>query len=225
MSQSTTTILSHTSKQLITVEPHGVRGYTGGAVLAVWTLEGSRTIALDHPALQGLLAVLPTPLLLEALAGRGLTDDQSYPGGLVIDTGVSVRICLNDAAGTYVKLTPQEFAAGKQRAAEEQGPHGPQDAPAPMGDYHLHWCFNCTQPTSCTATACVVTMRHGRVRCSTPILCRGCGGTGVPGAVTLQQPALDVDPRTGERLPRQDPLLRATGGTDGNPFLALDDSP
>ena len=92
-----------------------------GLTLQRFSLGESVQIELERGELLALLRALPTALLLEALGERGLTEDTVYTQvGPLVDTGVFVRVCLNDAHSTYLKLTPAEFAVGKARAQEEQ---------------------------------------------------------------------------------------------------------
>ena len=118
----TSTILSHRPTLLKTMAPLDAGGYAEGLRLTcLLTHVGPGSIELDRAELRAVLRELPTALLLEVLGERGLTKDLAYTqAGPVVDTGVCIRVCLNDAHGTYLKLTPAEFAVGKARAQEEQ---------------------------------------------------------------------------------------------------------
>ena len=69
------TILSDRNAGLKTIRPLDGMGYDAGCVLTRWTFRGAESVALDHNELRALIAVLPTPLLLEALGARGLIPD------------------------------------------------------------------------------------------------------------------------------------------------------
>lgn len=68
----TTTMLSHVSNQLKTVDPLFPGDYTKGFTLCDWTERGRTRISLDCGELCALLRVLPTDLLAAILGTRGV---------------------------------------------------------------------------------------------------------------------------------------------------------
>ena len=139
-----------------------------GAILTIYDSTKSYiSLALDHPELLALLRALPTDLLVEVLGERGVLCTM---GGEAPDV----------AAGLDALI------------AEQSDP--PEDDTAP----HLHWCFKCRAVRRCHRAACeVMTASQGLrlmtsqgLRCSTPILCPSCGGTGLPTSASVPTPGL-----------------------------------
>ena len=73
------TLLSRDDEGLKTVEPLAPSGYDDGLLLTHWgAKEGSCSIPLDRPELLALLRILPTLLLVEVLAERGLGEEEHH---------------------------------------------------------------------------------------------------------------------------------------------------
>ena len=68
----TTTLLSHTSTQLVTVDPLFPGDYAQGLSLCRWTHNGRTMFSLDDSELCGVLRVLPTDMFVAVLGGRGV---------------------------------------------------------------------------------------------------------------------------------------------------------
>ena len=94
-----------------------------------------------------------------------------------------------------------DVAAGLDALAAEQS-DPPEDDTAP----HLHWCFKCRAVRRCHRAACEVMTASQGLRCSTPILCPSCGGTGLPTSASVPTPGLG-----------------AKTAAPANPFFALDE--
>ena len=68
----TTTMLSHVSTQLKTLDPAFPDDYTQGVILCHWSERGRTRITLDGNELYAVLSALPTDMLVAALEKRGM---------------------------------------------------------------------------------------------------------------------------------------------------------